>query len=258
MAFFLSKFLPLFLLPDGMTCVLLVIVITTVRSRPRLAKISAAGAFGLLLIASNPGVSLLLMGFLETRNVPRGPLPLADAIVVLGGGAQAAQPPRPTIQVPGATANRLLYAVKLYREGKAPIVILCGGSWAKQLPPESELMSQIIETMGVSPSAVVEESSSRNTYENATAVKMILTNRKIHRILLVTSAFHMPRALALFRNLGIETIPAPCDFFTDAPPTFSTYKNWQSGAVASLPSAEALAETTLALREFLGFAVALL
>lgn len=257
MQFFFSKFLPLFFLPDGMTCVLLVIVVVTVRSRPRLARFAAAAALVLLLIASETASSLLIMGFLETRNLPPKRLPVSDAIVVLGGGADPARPPRPSLQVSSATANRILYAVELYRENKAPLVILSGGppGFTETLPPESEEMAKIIETMGVPKYSVIQESTSHNTHENARNVNLILMSRRIHRVLLVTSAFHMPRALKVFRRLGIQATPAPCDFFTDAPPRFSTYKHWQSALVASVPSVEALSETTLALREFLWWIV---
>lgn len=253
MGFFLSKFLPSLVLPDGMTCVLLIIVLLVMHRRPRVARLASAVALTVLLVASNPAASLLIMGFLEVQNLPRGALPPADAIVVLGGGSLPAEPPRPTIQLDAATANRLLYAIELYRERKAPLVILSGGPppFAPTLPPQADQMDLVLQTMGVPKLAILRESSSHNTYESARSVDVILRNRQIHRILLVTSAFHMPRAMKVFRTRGINVIAAPCDFFTDAPPHFGTYKHWQSAVIASVPSAEALSETTLALRECL-------
>jgi uncharacterized SAM-binding protein YcdF (DUF218 family) len=169
------------------------------------------------------------------------------------GAALFQRSPRGRQQLDAATANRLLYAIELYRERKAPLVILSGGPppFAPTLPPQADQMDLVLQTMGVPKIAIVQESSSYNTYESARAVNVILRNRQIHRILLVTSAFHMPRALKVFRTLGINVIAAPCDFFTDAPPHFGTYKHWQSAVIASVPSAEALSETTLALRECL-------
>jgi uncharacterized SAM-binding protein YcdF (DUF218 family) len=255
MRLFLSKFIPLFVLPDGITCMLLVIVVVTLRKRPRLARACAVSALFVLLIASNPAISQMLMGFLESRGRISGPLPHTDAIVVLGGGAQSDRPPRPAIQVSSATANRLLYAVKLYREGKAPVVILSGGSWARHIVPESSLMAEIIETMGVPGGALIEEPTSRNTVENALATTAIAKKLKIHRILLVTSAYHMPRALVLFRQLGIDAIPAPCDFSTDTPSTLTNYVGWEFTALVCLPSADALQRTTVALRELFGLII---
>ncbi len=63
-------------------------------------------------------VSTLLVHSLEVRNIPRGPLPTAQAIVVLSSDAEPAIPPQPTVWVDDSTANRLLFAVKLYREAK--------------------------------------------------------------------------------------------------------------------------------------------
>jgi len=255
MSLVLSKVLPPFIFPDGLVCFLLLIEIWTLRRKPRAALYAATGAFMLLLLASTPLVSRTLVGSIEAESVQPDPLPAADAIVVLGAGAWPAEPPRPYIQVDGPTANRLLYAAKLYRDGKAPIVILSGGRlpWNKTLPPESDEMAQVLELMGVPSSAVVQESESGNTYQNAIGTKAILNERNLHRILLVTSALHMPRALALFRRQGVEAISAPTDFI--APPTILGGPGWPDWVLSVLPSAEALAQTTSALKELLGSAV---
>jgi len=255
MSLVLSKILPPLILPDGLTCLLLLAVILTVRKKPRAALGSATAALMLLLVASTPLVSQLLVGSIEARSVPQSPLPAADAIVVLAAGAWPAEPPQPIVKVDGPTANRLLYAAKLYRDGKAPIVILSGGQlpWRKALPPESAQMAEVIEIMGVPSSAVVQESESGNTYQNATRTKAILEERNLHRILLVTSALHMPRALALFRQQGVDAIPASTDFVS--PSTNRANSGWPELIIALLPSAEALQLTTQALKELLGSAV---
>lgn len=251
----LSKLLPPLIFPDGFTCILLMVVIFTLRRKPRLALGAATTALVLLFLASTPMVSDLLVGVIEGRSLPQIPLPSADAIVVLGAGAWPAEPPRPTVEVSGATANRLLYATKLYREGKAPTVILSGGQlpWRKDLPPESAGMAEVIEIMGVPSSAVVQEPESANTYENAVRTKAILEQRNLHRILLVTSALHMPRALFLFRQQGVEATSAPTDFISVS--TSSDRFSWTEDIISLLPSAQALQLTTQALKELLGSAV---
>ncbi len=123
---------------------LLVIAIAVDRRRPQVARGAAIAALLVLLLASNHGFSVLLAGYLESRNLPHGPLPDAQAIVVLSSDAQPAAPPQPAIVLDDASANRLLYAAQLYREGEAPVVILSGGRlpWLKNLPPMSQSMAK--------------------------------------------------------------------------------------------------------------------
>lgn len=255
MSVVLSKILPPFILPDGLTCLLLFAAIWPLHKRPRAAWGAATAGLVLLLLASTPLVSRLLVASIEAESIRGEPPPSADAIVVLGGGAWPAQPPRHVVELAGATANRVLYAAKLYRDNKAPIVILSGGRlpWIKTLPPVSQEMAEVIEMMGVPSSAVVQESESGNTYQNAARTRAILEQRNLHRVLLVTSALHMPRALALFRQQGVEAIPAPTDFIYRSTSGFES--PWPDLIIALLPSAEALSETTQALRELLGSAV---
>jgi uncharacterized SAM-binding protein YcdF (DUF218 family) len=257
MSIVFSKILPPLIFPDGLTCLLLFVVILTVRSKPRAALSAATAALVLLLVASTPLVSNLLVGSIEDQSAAQTPPPAADAIVVLAAGARPAEPPEPSVAVSGAMANRLLYAAKLYRDGKAPIVILSGGQlpWRKALPPLSAEMAEVIEMLGVPSSAVVQESESGNTYQNAIRTKAILERRNLRRILLVTSALHMPRALALFRQQGVETVPAPTDFISTSTKWADDSSSWQDLIISLLPSAEALQLTTQALKELLGSAV---
>lgn len=254
---FASKILGPLISPVVLVCALLAIVVLSVRSRPRLARGAALAALVIMFLASNVWIAFALMGYLESRHIPHGPLPAAGAIVVLSSGAEPAWPPQPTIWVDDATANRLLYAVMLYHEGKAPLVILSGGQlpWLKSLPPMSESMSVFIELMGVPKSAVIQESASGNTYENAVDVKAILQAHNIHTILLVTSAFHMPRALALFRHQGIDAIAAPCDFFATTPHWLADTSDWQALATGLIPDSNNLTKTTEAIKEAVGIAV---
>jgi uncharacterized SAM-binding protein YcdF (DUF218 family) len=253
---FLSKLLTPIVSPLAVACGLMAVALLSPRGRPRLARGAAATSLLILLLASNTWVSTLLVHSLEVRNIPRGPLPTAQAIVVLSSDAEPAIPPQPTVWVDDSTANRLLFAVKLYREAKAPLVILSGGRlpWQKALPPISESMAQVIELMGVPKSAIIQESASGNTYENALDVKAILQGRKIHRVLLVTSAMHMPRALALFRHQSIDAIAAPCDYLSTVP-ALTGKTDWRGVALGLMPDVDSLDATTKAMRELLGIAV---
>ena len=254
---FVSKILAPALSPLVIACGLMAIVLVSARRRPRLARNAAGAALVVLLLASNGWVGMLLARCLELRNVPSGTLPDAEAIVVLSSNAQPALPPQPAITVDDATANRLLYGVQLYHQGKAPTLIISGGRlpWQKSLPPISESMAEMAEMMGVPKSSVVQERDSGNTYENALGVNAILKARHFHRILLVTSAMHMPRALALFKHQGIDALAAPCDFVSAGPAWRANTADWQAIAIGLIPDASNLSLTTRVLKEFLGIAV---
>jgi uncharacterized SAM-binding protein YcdF (DUF218 family) len=95
--------------------------------------------------------------------------------------------------------------------GKARFVIASGGALRKG-PAETYAMAALLTAWGVPQEAIILETASRNTYENAINSKRLLEAHGLHQVLLVTSALHMPRALALFRALGIDAGPAPTDF----------------------------------------------
>ena len=90
------------------------------------------------------------------------------------------------------------------------------------------------------------ETASRNTYENAVNSKRLLGAHGLHKVLLVTSALHMPRALALFRALGIEAAPAPTDF---------EVVESGMGFIAVVTGCRALEGSTRALKEYFGLGV---
>ena len=107
-------------------------------------------------------------------------------------------------------------------------------------------MRTFVEDLGVPASAILLEDKSRNTREDAQFTKELLAEHGFSKILLVTSAMHMPRALALFQAQGITVIPAVTDF--DAIPPRSEWQRW-------LPDIEALDRSSRALKEYLGMAL---
>lgn len=256
MFIFLSKFLPLFVYPLGLACLLLGASLALFR-RPRLRRASLAGGLLVLLVGGNHWAALGLARSLEWRYLPPAELPSAPALVVLGGATQSASYPRPGVEVNGA-GDRLIYAAWLYKQGKAPRLLLSGGGidWLSEGSAPAEDMAVLLEGMGVPRQAMWLESASRNTYENAANSRAILSPLGIRRILLVTSALHMPRAVGLFERQGFEVIPAPTDFLV----TQAAYGAAQEGRLANalinlLPSAENLALTSRALKEYFGILV---
>lgn len=262
MFYFLSKFIPLFVYPLGLACVLLALALCA-RRRRRWQTRFVAVALALLWIGGNRIVSMALMRSLESQYLPDATLestpgPHADVIVVLGGAARAAAAPRLTSEV-RESGDRLLYAAQLYEQGAAAHILLSGGTteWVESSPmPEAQDMADILAAIGVPRGALWLESTSRNTYENAVETQAILKRHGATRVILVTSAWHMPRAYAVFAQTGLEVIPAPTDFLV-------TQEDWayytQPDAVVQLfnllPTATNLSFTTQALKEYIGLCI---
>ncbi len=256
MFLYLSKLLPLFFYPLGLVCISLLLSLVMLWKRPRTAAIAICFALIVLLLGSNGWVSHSLVRSLEWQNLPPAEIPHAEAIVVLGGATKPALPPRPTVDL-NQHGNRIIYAAQLYRQKKAPVIILSGGriDWAGQGHSESEDMATILTSIGIPTEALIQEPNSLNTYQNAVYVKKILESRGIHRVLLVTSAIHMPRSLLIFNRLGIDVIPTPTDFIITESDMKDLVGTPKAAILSFLPDVENLNQVTSALREYVGIIV---
>lgn len=256
MFLYLSKLLPLFFYPLGFACICYVLALFLLWKRPRLAAFCITLALFVLLFSSNAWVSRFLVRSLEWQNIPSAELPTAEAIVVLGGATKSAYEPRTTVDLNEA-GDRVLYAAQLYREEKAPLIIVSGGriDWRGGGTSESEDMAELLEFMGVKSKDIIQEPDSLNTYQNAVNVKKILLERDISPILLVTSAMHMPRSLAIFQHQKIEAIAAPTDFLVTKG-EIQELSSTPKGAILSLlPESKNLDNFTSALKEYIGMIV---
>jgi uncharacterized SAM-binding protein YcdF (DUF218 family) len=108
-------------------------------------------------------------------------------------------------------------------------------------------MRTFLGDLGVPADRILMEETSRNTRENAIETAKILRERALDKVLLVTSAYHMRRALGVFRKAGIDAIPAPTDH--------QSRSIVGLGPLAWVPDAEALRDSTLVLKEYLGIQV---
>lgn len=253
MFLYLSKVLPVFLYPLGLSIVL--VVLAGLLLHPRriwLVRVLCLSTFALLFVFGSPITSRALLDSLE-RQYPgydTARAPRAEAIVVLGGVVRGPSGPRRNIEMT-ESSDRLIEAIRLWRARKAPLVLMSGGNIDFLIgpgqTPESQLMRQFVLEFGLPADSVLSETASRNTYENAEFSKRMLEKRGIRRILLVTSAFHMPRSVAIFRRAGFEVFPATTDFISDGSRPDPIF-DW-------LPSAESLGHSTLALKEIVGLAV---
>ena len=248
MDLYLSKLIPLFIVPLGFALVISILAMGILGLSVRLARLFLFVAVSVLWVASTPIFAGYLGLTLENRYPPVGieATPAADAIVVLGGAVGGQGSPRITVDLTDA-ADRVLHTARLFRAGKAPVVLISGGTipWLGTDIPEAESTRTLLEEWGVPGASILAEDASRNTYENAVLTRQMLAEHELQRVSLVTSALHMPRALATFASAGIDAVPAPTDF------TF-TYKNYRT-VIDFLPDAKALSRTTDAIKEYIGY-----
>jgi uncharacterized SAM-binding protein YcdF (DUF218 family) len=221
------------------------------KGRRRWALGLAVTAFATLWFASLPVVAHLLAAPLEDEYPARtvAATPSADAIVVLGGALSGASPPRrPTFNL-GPAAGRVWHAAQLYRAGKARWIVVAGGNQPGQEREqvEAEAIVEMLEVLGVPRQAIRREGQSRNTRENATNSLPLVQSLGAKRVLLVTSAVHMPRSMKTFRRAwsgsGVELIPATTDTEPETPRFL--LKMW-------IPDASALAFVTRLIKEYAG------
>jgi uncharacterized SAM-binding protein YcdF (DUF218 family) len=220
--------------------------------RRRWAGVLAVVAFVGLWVGSTPAMAKALTLSLESAY-PASTVEAtaaADAVIVLGGAVGGVSlPQRPTLNM-GSEASRVWHTAALYRSGKARwVVIAAGGQPATENEQiEADAIAQMLAVLGVPAEVLRRDLASRNTRENATNARLILTQLGVRRALLVTSAMHMPRALATFRKTmagsGIEVIPAPTD---NSSPGVNYFTIWDF-----LPTPGALLNVTKAVKEFAG------
>lgn len=210
----LTQLLKMLFLPPGGFVLLLLLALLLWRNNERLAhKIVTVCALALWLM-SLPAVSMLLMMPLEPAHALDHVDLLhtkAKAIVILGGGRHKRAleyDGQDTVNV--HTLERVRYGAKLRRETDLPILV-SGGAPNGEAFPEARLMERVlVEDYGISPRWV--ESKSRDTAENASYSVKLLREAKIDHILLVSTAWHLARAVPIFEKQGIKVTPAPTSF----------------------------------------------
>ena len=209
----LSKFLPQLVYPFNLALLLLLAaLLLIIFGRRRSGVFTVSLAFAILVVCASPLSSVLYRQHeLRYPPVPISSSPAADAIVLLGGDVGIPVPPRTESQLQG---NRPLHAFRLFEARKAPLIMVTGGNVFPQegLSAEATYTKAILAGWGVPDDAILTESKSRNTRQNALYSHQILSAQGVDKILLVTSAFHMPRAVGVFRHVGFNVAPSPAGF----------------------------------------------
>ena len=210
--------------------------------KPRLGRWLQVLGVAWIWAASTPCVGGLMLRSLQKYPAlsTTEPPPAADAIVVLAAGVDrvGAEYGRPVIG--NITMQRLRYAAHLHRRTQIPILV-CGGVPATGAPSLAAMMQAAAEQeLGVPVRWLEEESAT--TSENLQFGAQILARDEISRVLLVTSAWHMPRSVEAAAKFGLDAVPAPTGFRT------GVFASWRS----FVPHWSGLRDTCLALHEWGG------
>lgn len=239
------KLLSLLAYPHGQVLSLLLLALILLLFKRRGSGLAVlAVALSWFYLASTPLLARHLMHSLEAPYPPRAMAEVerADVIVLLGGGVhdRAAEF---TLGDLNQWGDRLLYTAALYQAGKAQRILITGGGPEGEAT-EATLSADILQVMGVPSDRLQLEEASRNTHDNARYTAEMLAATPDIRVLLVTSAFHMRRATALYAAQGVRVIPAPTDHQVRAGPV--ALPPW-------VPSVNALSQTSVALHEIIGY-----
>ena len=233
------------ILPPGGIILLLAAAFLLVRGV--LGRVLLLSATLMLMLMSLPVVALLLMAPLEPYPALdlRAPLPAdANAILLLGAGLDSDAPEYEGHTLDDFSLARTRYAAWVHRATGLPIYV-SGGNLAADEAAVGEVMARVLRDEFKVPVAGV-EARSRTTWENAAYSKPMLAQAGVTRVLLVTSAWHLPRAVEACERAGISVTPAPTGFVTSP--------GWEKGLRLGdwLPSAHAFHTTYFAIHEHLG------
>jgi uncharacterized SAM-binding protein YcdF (DUF218 family) len=238
-----SKILTALIMPPG--CFILGALLPLFSRPKKTVRYSLIGLAFLVYFFSIVPVRNLVLRPLEDRYPPligAGGIEGADAIVVLGGGAVAASPEEAGgDSLAPAALKRIFYASRFRDSSTAPYITSGGKVFDRGQEPEAETAARTLVRLGIPGERILRESESRNTWENARNVKR---NYSPGKVVLVTSAYHMPRSVECFERNGMNVVPAPTDYYIDreTPPGLSDF----------LPSMGVLYDTYRALHEYFG------
>lgn len=218
MFFILSKTVTFFLLPSNLliALALLGVLLMATRWRRAGARLAVTGVI-LLAVAGFTPIGRILENALENRfprwDPARG---VPDGVIVLGGGLDPVLSRVRGEPALNSSAERLTAIAKLARAFPNARIVYSGGdaSLFANAGAETGALYPLLDSFGVPRERVLLESRSRNTAENAAFTKELLKPKPGERWLLVTSAFHMPRAVGTFRRAGFPVEAYPVDWRT--------------------------------------------
>jgi len=244
MGFIIAKCLLYLILPPASLILLMLGGLLLTRWHRNAGRALAAAGICLLYLLSIEPVADWLIRPLEAVYPPfRSVGTKADAVVLLGGGVKDLSWVPAAPEPAEHSISRLVTGIEIARTLHLPLIVSGGNSEiTRGGPAEADALADNAVRLGFAQQELVIESGSRNTWENAAAVKALIPGKTI---ILVTSAFHLKRAAGMFRKNGFTVLPAPADYRSSARP-------WSPEKL--IPRAESLAISSTALAERLSLA----
>jgi len=205
---------------------------------------------GLWLISTEPVRDVLMQPLqqayppLTVSHMSQWQQAPGTAIVLLGGGIYENAPEFDGMDVSrDAALQRLIFAAQL-QQSSGLVVYASGGTPLNEgETPEGEVMRQWLMRLGVPDDKIEAENFANTTWDNALLVKAMLQQRGVHRVLLVTNAWHMPRSVRCFEKQDLQVVPVPVDYAGNT--GGYDVRSW-------LPQAAVLNDSSIALHEYLG------
>lgn len=217
MFFILSKTLIFLIKPINWVAILILVAVFTKSEKRR--KRSLVAACVLFFVFNNHFLFNQVARWWEEDTITTDQIEQAyDIGILLGGYSNPYIIPSEDRHNFSTRGNRFMNAFELYQKGKIKKLMLSGGSGSllQNNPSEAERVYQLLVSWGIPPGDIIRESKSKNTYENALFSKQIIEREYPDaRLLLITSAWHMPRAKRCFWKVGLQPTLFSVDFFSE-------------------------------------------
>ena len=253
--FLLKKIVSQFLfpLPIGASLLVAGVLLLWLSKRQKLGKVLVTIGALFLLTLSYGAASNRLLAPLETLYPTYDLWRASDTVraeqafayvVVLGGGHSSDPRLPPSSQLSAASLVRLVEGIRIHREHPGSTLVLTGGTVFDPVP-EAETMYALAVQLGVDPADLVAESGSRDTKDQARIIQAMVGDQPF---VLVTSAAHMPRSMALFRKQGADPVPAPTGHMVKG----SAAAKWSPSPRDFFPNGTDLRKAEIAIYEYMG------
>lgn len=244
MFFIISKTLEFLLSP--IVWITITFLVGGIVKRSQLRRYIFLMGFTLLYVFTNSFLVNEVFLFWEAKAVPVNSISNYSMAIVLTGVTTERRDSKDKVHFERG-ADRLLHTVQLYRLGKIRKVMISGGSGSLDQVSMSEALQlkKVFNICGVPDSSIIIEETSRNTHESALNAKKRLFDDSGTKVLLITSAFHIPRAVQSFRKVGFIAEPYPVDFY-------GTERSFDLKQLI-IPSDTALTRWSIVIREVVGY-----
>jgi uncharacterized SAM-binding protein YcdF (DUF218 family) len=204
------KIFQMFLLPSVFILILLILGLTLFLLRKKIGKILIiVGIIFYYFFSIAPVADSLISPLEDQYKFSESNLENTDTIVLLSGGVKNENLPENS-QLAESTLFRSIGAIQIYlKQSKKPIIIISGTDPISPEKKDSFLIAKFIQSFNIPKEDIILEQISKNTYQSAVEVKKLVGNKPF---ILVTSATHLPRAVYIYKKMGLNPIPVPADF----------------------------------------------